>query len=57
MNNSELIRIQVELAREANHIGMIVRRMGLEQSANRWFATARDHMGAARQEKANQPKR
>ena len=53
MNNEKLIKIQVELAREANHIAMIVRRMGLVQSANRWSATARDHMSAARQEKAN----
>lgn len=55
MSNKALIRMQVELARSANHLAVDCRRMGLHGLAGHWCERRDEHLRAARMEKHDDP--
>jgi len=57
MSNRKLVALQVELARSAHHMGLELKAIGMTVLADRWFATATDHLHAARQNKADEVRR
>jgi len=55
MSNSKLIRLQIGLARSANHMVVFCRRAGMTRLACHWAMRRNEHMAAARLEQQDDP--